>query len=191
MGIKINAQFEGNSKYVKSVREMSKLVTRRTVSPIKIHYYFYILSLDHLKERHMLKTLHGTTKSVIKNRREELMKIKGNQTSEDDFGKKKRSPFLDTLIQSTINGKPLSDDDIREEVDTFMFEGHDTTASGISFTLYAISQHPMVQVSPNCAFFLIKIQTKQNASRLKFLLNCNRFLAMIKRDQPLTTIYKI
>ena len=40
------------------------------------------------------------------------------------------------------NGKGLSDKDLRAEVDTFMFEGHDTTASGISWILYALATHP-------------------------------------------------
>ena len=40
------------------------------------------------------------------------------------------------------NGSSLSDEDLRAEVDTFMFEGHDTTASGISWILYALASHP-------------------------------------------------
>lgn len=40
------------------------------------------------------------------------------------------------------NGNSFSDKDLRAEVDTFMFEGHDTTASGISWILYALATHP-------------------------------------------------
>uniref|UniRef100_G3VNQ5 Cytochrome P450 family 4 subfamily F member 8 n=1 Tax=Sarcophilus harrisii TaxID=9305 RepID=G3VNQ5_SARHA len=39
------------------------------------------------------------------------------------------------------DGKPLSDKDIQAEADTFMFEGYDTTASGISWVLYNLAQH--------------------------------------------------
>ena len=65
--------------------------------------------------------------------------------AEEVEGVKKKMALLDVLLKSTVNGQPLSNEDIREEVDTFMFEGHDTTTAGICFTLYCISKHPEVQ----------------------------------------------
>lgn len=150
MGIKINAQINSDTKYVKSIKAMGDLIIRRAISPLKIHEIFYFFSLDHIKELLLLRTLHGTTRRVIKNRRKELKDLKKcvKEDLDDIIGLKKHSPFLDTLINSTINGKPLSDDEVREEVDTFMFEGHDTTSSGIGFVLYCLSTHADIQVSP-------------------------------------------
>ncbi|KAG8234732.1 hypothetical protein J437_LFUL000966 [Ladona fulva] len=72
-------------------------------------------------------------------------------STDENLNEKKRKSFLDLLIEAAYtegsNRIPiLSDEDIREEVDTFMFEGHDTTASSISWTLYLIGCHPEIQV---------------------------------------------
>jgi cytochrome P450 family 4 len=98
----------------------------------------------HGREQTILKVLHGFTDSVIKTRREELSAKKLGENL-NDSGIKRKLALLDLLLQATIDGQPLNDMDIREEVDTFMFEGHDTTTSGISFCLYNIAKHPKVQ----------------------------------------------
>lgn len=62
-----------------------------------------------------------------------------------DFPKKKRLAFLDLLIDASQDGSVLSIDDIREEVDTFMFEGHDTTSASICWTLFLLGGDSEIQ----------------------------------------------
>lgn len=76
--------------------------------------------------------------------RQELEKS-GIKFNEDEFSKQKMA-FLDTLLTATINGQSLSNQEIYEEVSTFIFEGHDTTSSAISFLVYILSRHPEIQV---------------------------------------------
>ena len=61
-------------------------------------------------------------------------------------GVKKRMTFMDTLIYEHLN-HPLefTELNIREEVDTFMFEGHDTTAWGLIWATYLLGLHPEIQ----------------------------------------------
>ncbi|XP_075972261.1 cytochrome P450 4g15-like [Anticarsia gemmatalis] len=65
---------------------------------------------------------------------------------ENDIGEKKRLAFLDLMIESAQNGTHnISDHEIKEEVDTIMFEGHDTTAAGSSFVLCLLGIHKEIQ----------------------------------------------
>lgn len=49
------------------------------------------------------------------------------------------------MIETAHNGADLSDEEIKEEVDTIMFEGHDTTAAGSSFVLCLLGIHQDIQ----------------------------------------------
>ncbi|XP_034239104.1 cytochrome P450 4C1-like [Thrips palmi] len=57
----------------------------------------------------------------------------------------RRLAMLDLLLDLKTKGADLTDADIKEEVDTFTFAGHDTTAAGFSWCLYVLGQHADVQ----------------------------------------------
>ncbi|NP_001035323.1 cytochrome P450 4G11 [Apis mellifera] len=71
--------------------------------------------------------------------------LKDDLDIDDDVGEKKRQAFLDLLIEAGQNGVLLTDKEVKEQVDTIMFEGHDTTASGSSFFLAVMGCHPDIQ----------------------------------------------
>jgi len=65
----------------------------------------------------------------------------------DRLEKTKKKSFLDLLL-NILNDTPdqMSDIDIREEVDTFLFEGHDTSSISMTMTLVLLGMHPEIQV---------------------------------------------
>ncbi|XP_044540794.1 cytochrome P450 4A5-like [Gracilinanus agilis] len=82
---------------------------------------------------------HCLADQVIKKRKQHLHQEGGLEA----VLKKRHLDFLDILLcTKTENGDSLSDKELRAEVDTFMFEGHDTTASGISWLFYALAMNP-------------------------------------------------
>lgn len=92
---------------------------------LRVDFFFKFSQLYRTMNR-ALKILHNFTDSVILERREQLLRnpaaaVEPNH-NDIDVGEKKKMAFLDILLQSEVDGQPLSNLDIREEVDTFMFE---------------------------------------------------------------------
>jgi cytochrome P450 family 4 subfamily V len=64
------------------------------------------------------------------------------------LGKKRVYSFLDLLIGiSKENPDTMTDRDIREEVDTFLFEGHDTSSIAITMAIIHLGLDQRMQVS--------------------------------------------
>ena len=68
-----------------------------------------------------------------------------DEIDENDVGEKRRLAFLDLMIETAHFTKQLSDEEIKDQVDTIMFEGHDTTAAGSSFVLCMLGIHQDIQ----------------------------------------------
>lgn len=152
MGVNIDAQHDSDTQYVRDVYKISELVHRRQKAPWLWPDMIYDMLPAGKNSKECLKNLHGFTQSVIMERQMDLgssfenEEAKGTPTIEDFLRvtKRKRVAFLDMLLlyQRTAN---LTDEDIREEVDTFMFEGHDTTAAAANWGMHLIGSHQEVQ----------------------------------------------
>ncbi|CAK1551660.1 unnamed protein product [Leptosia nina] len=146
MGVCINAQENSHSKYVQSIEALSQIIALRMRNPFVAEEAIFKLTPYKKIQDKALKVLHGQTNKVIEIRKEELRSANIDKLSSDvDIGMKNKHAFLDLLLLAEVDGKKLDEEQIREEVDTFMFEGHDTTASGIVFSMFCLSKHPDVQ----------------------------------------------
>ncbi|XP_037687119.1 cytochrome P450 4V2 isoform X2 [Choloepus didactylus] len=140
MGKNINAQNNGDSEYVRAVYRMSDIILQRMKLPWLWFELPYLMFKEGREHKRSLKILHTFTNNVISERANEM------KTEEECRGKNKHRAFLDFLLCATDDeGNKLSHEDIREEVDTFMFEGHDTTAAAINWSLYLLGSYPEIQ----------------------------------------------
>lgn len=125
MGIEVQALSQESNEYVDAIygvcREIVHRITRFWLN-IDFIYYKTQYGKRFLKYIHVL---HTTTNKVI-NERKELLRKKPNfentNVEQDDIGTKKRKAFLDMLIEASKDGTVLTNEQIREEVDTFLFE---------------------------------------------------------------------
>ncbi|XP_004610396.1 cytochrome P450 4V2 [Sorex araneus] len=148
MGKNIGAQRNDDSEYVRAVYRMSDMIHRRMKMPWLWLDLWFLMVKDGWEHKRSLKILHNFTNKVIVERANAMKREEEYRT--ENGGTKppqnKRRVFLDLLLNVTDDeGNKLSHEDIREEVDTFMFEGHDTTAAAINWSLYLLGSYPEVQ----------------------------------------------
>jgi len=136
-----NVQREGESHpYVQAVGDLAKIWMKRTADPIA----YFGRVWDYTKEgKYFYKQcdfVHTFADNIISSRKKALME------SPDTMRRGKHLDFLDTLLAARDeDGSGLTDREIREEVDSFLIAGHDTTASSMSWVLYELAQHQDMQ----------------------------------------------
>nr|UEN71155.1 cytochrome P450 4AV17 [Meteorus pulchricornis] len=116
----------------------SIIQTRFTNIWISLEPIFQRTSLGKEHEE-ALKIIHGFVDNVIADRKAEW---KVNHDGNFNESSNKKKALLDLLLDYSQNSAVgLSDMDIRDQVNTFMFAGHDTVATSISWILYILGHN--------------------------------------------------
>ena len=131
--------------YVQACRQLIPHISERFFNPIYRIHWLYWYTAHGKKMKELCKTVHDYAENVIAERRATLSACDMKKVKETNS--KVQYDFLDILLLARDqDGKGMEDLEIRNEVDTFMFEGHDTTTSGMSWTLYCLAKNPEHQV---------------------------------------------
>ncbi|XP_074060428.1 cytochrome P450 4F3-like isoform X2 [Macrotis lagotis] len=136
---------EKPSAYISAILEISSLVAKRADQPLLYWDALYYLTSQGRHFSRACRLVKDFSNVIIQDRRR-ILTQQGTKALLRDKGKSKTFDFIDILLLAKDeDGKTLSDKDIQAEADTFMFRGHDTTASGISWALYNLAQHQEYQ----------------------------------------------
>ncbi|GIY91167.1 cytochrome P450 4V2 [Caerostris darwini] len=150
MGKYVGAQ-KRDTPYVKALNAASHLFGTRFMKPWLWPEFIFSMTSEGRTFKECTNAMDAFTRSVIRERKTYIMsELKSGVGMEeafstDNFGAKRKKAFLDLLLSEHLSDPKFTEEDITEEVNTFMFAGHDTTAVGMSWALYLIGQNPMVQ----------------------------------------------
>ncbi|XP_004926535.1 cytochrome P450 4V2 [Bombyx mori] len=177
MGVKVNAQGDNDSIFLKSLNRMLNIVCMRIfhlwLQPTWLFKLFPVFH-EHQKGK---KLLYDFVDEAIQKKREEIRTENNSGTKVDykyDLGSYKSKTFLDLLITLSGAEKGYTNIELREEVLTLTVAGTDTSAVTIGFTLELLSKYPEIQekvYKELCAVFgdSERPLVKEDLEKMKYL----------------------
>ncbi|CAG9796527.1 unnamed protein product [Diatraea saccharalis] len=156
MGTKLSDETSTSSAAFAYKKALHDLGIRFTERLSNVYYHFnFIFSFSKIakEQKKNLDIVHSFTKSIISKRKQYIEKY-GSNFNEDNVGdnddddvyfKSKKKPAMLDLLLSAQNKGLIDNDGIQEEVDTFVFEGHDTTAAALLFSLLCLANDKEIQ----------------------------------------------
>jgi len=129
-------------EYKKAVHDFGETFAHRVAHPWLFVPFIYKRSQTYEDNTKIIKTLHDFSTNVIKEKKMIYGKNEGKNAS---YSQRKRLALLDLMLKAKNDGADIDDEGIREELDTFIFEGHDTTAVSLCYTLMILANNPEIQ----------------------------------------------
>ena len=137
--------------YLHAVETIPLYCSDQTINLLYRNKWLYKFTPHCRRLKKLCKLVHDHADMVIGERKKALgltdnQKIPDASALLEKASKSRRLDFLDILLTAVDEkGEGLTDLEIRDEVDAFMFAGYDTTTCSMSFTLYCLAQHPECQ----------------------------------------------
>ncbi|VVC41082.1 Cytochrome P450, conserved site,Cytochrome P450,Cytochrome P450, E-class, group I [Cinara cedri] len=145
MGAEINAQENKSNLYIQCIKQACRSTIDRMFTFWLWNYLVYRISATGRKFIKAVKVLHNYTDEIIIKKKEMFKNNKENEKLEIE-GKTLNKSFLDLLLEVLSNNPgQMTDKDIREELDTFLFEGHDTSSISLTMTIILLGMYPDIQ----------------------------------------------
>ncbi|XP_050426721.1 cytochrome P450 4C1-like isoform X2 [Adelges cooleyi] len=145
LGVNVRSQEGQSIDYVKAVKTVSHLAMKRMLTVWLWSDTIFNVSTWGRQFYKSLKVLHEFSKNVIQQRKQKL-NFSENPIAGTKEDRKKVYSFLDLLIGiSKEHPNSMTDADIQEEVDTFLFEGHDTSSIAMTMALIHIGMNQNIQ----------------------------------------------
>ncbi|XP_070206876.1 ultra-long-chain fatty acid omega-hydroxylase-like isoform X2 [Littorina saxatilis] len=151
-----NCQTSGEKdKYVQNVGHLIAMWVERALKPW-MHNDFLYKWMPHGRRWYKIcDFVHSVSEELISKRRKvlEASQVDEKSTESKNPDKELEEPekkcmmsFVDILLTAKDeDGKGMTPTEIRNEADTFLFEGFDTTTSALSWTLYSMARWPQHQ----------------------------------------------
>lgn len=136
---------ESSSEYMSAIVELSDLIIERRQNILHHWDWVYWRTRQGKQFKQALSVVHRFTRDVVQKRRARIYH-QGETEADSTTAAQSKKDFVDLLLLSKDeNGQGLTDEEIQAEANTFMFAGHDTTASAICWTLYNLARHAHYQ----------------------------------------------
>ncbi|KAL1427953.1 hypothetical protein MTO96_017072 [Rhipicephalus appendiculatus] len=138
MGVKLDEEEVENSEFLKVNDEMAASIMTRMIT---IHHwpdFIYKLTKDGREFYEKVELIKKYTQDILRSRKK-AYKIEGAQQAA------RKQSFMDILLRMHMEEGVFTEEEIREEVNTFMIGGFDTTAMAASFAIHLLGNHPEAQ----------------------------------------------
>uniref|UniRef100_A0A1B0CZT5 Uncharacterized protein n=1 Tax=Phlebotomus papatasi TaxID=29031 RepID=A0A1B0CZT5_PHLPP len=201
LGYNIDVQNGKNLDYFNAVDTLVKIIGKRF---FQVWYYLdwiYMRSKQYMEECKYFNVAYKLSNGVIEDKKQEYL----TEMSNDSYGKPQI--LINRLIKLFLDGD-FTQDNVKDEVDTMIAAGHDTSALTLSFTLLMLAIHQDIQekvlqeilnVNPipdaemtfEDAGKLSYLEMVIKVSQSHYYVGCTSFTRVIFRDHETMRLFPI